>query len=667
MGAKRGGVLALAACMALSCTGVTTSVEEARGPTSNAVAMAPSGASAAAKATATVQGDRVVGTLAWADGCVIEETTTVTRTEVTKKTDRSTGVLLTVTGGVLVVGGVVGLAVLAPSMSSEAGSCDKKDADGKPVLDASGKPVQESCASNRTVTVGISIASLALGALLGGIGVLNLAPEPTVTKKELGKDDRVTKGTAKVACGKATGLAGTVVTVKLGGEGTFKGTVDESGTFTIELPPGGGAGASASGAITIGEIAAEAGKVLPAGTTVGTVDLSSYVANAKPNALLAAKKAADAHEFSGVVHGDQVMRDAFTMACTPSGKDVCNDGIDNDCDGEYDLGCGYESGSLQWTLAWSSDDDLDLHVIGPDGEDVSNTHRKGGASGLAMDLDCAGVGCAGGGHVENVFLPRDRKPGDGTFRVVVEMHHAMASGDDAGRVVKATLGGRIGGRTFRVPISLQAQDGVRVMLAMAVGKDGDKDSVADADDACSGESGPWSEVSSERGCPDRDHDGVADKADACPDEAGIRTAQAGTSGCPRKYGLARLTSLGIEINGTILFDTGKATILPASYALLKDVATVMKKEPEALKTILVAGHTDNQGERNANMKLSRDRARSVVDWLVKKESIDASRLKDQWFGPDRPEADNGTDAGRAKNRRVEFRVVDPPTRAVASW
>jgi outer membrane protein OmpA-like peptidoglycan-associated protein len=72
--------------------------------------------------------------------------------------------------------------------------------------------------------------------------------------------------------------------------------------------------------------------------------------------------------------------------------------------------------------------------------------------------------------------------------------------------------------------------------------------------------------------------------------------------------------------------------------------------------IEISGHTDNSGSPVINAKLSTDRAKAVVDYLVKK-GIDQSRLSHQGYGSDQPIADNATAAGKAKNRRVEFKVV----------
>src|SRR5512140_636500 len=99
------------------------------------------------------------------------------------------------------------------------------------------------------------------------------------------------------------------------------------------------------------------------------------------------------------------------------------------------------------------------------------------------------------------------------------------------------------------------------------------------------------------------------------------------------------------------FDTAKATIRPESRPVVDQIVALMKTN-SALK-IRVEGHTDNVGTPASNKALSEARARSVRDAVVG-QGIDATRLSAEGFGQDRPVADNRTEEGRAKNRRVEL-------------
>lgn len=101
----------------------------------------------------------------------------------------------------------------------------------------------------------------------------------------------------------------------------------------------------------------------------------------------------------------------------------------------------------------------------------------------------------------------------------------------------------------------------------------------------------------------------------------------------------------------ILFDTGKATIKSESGPLLNEVITLLKND-KSLK-LSVEGHTDNVGDKRANIELSKKRAGSVVKYLTS-NGIDSKRLKFDGKGDSMPVADNHSEDGRAKNRRVEL-------------
>jgi outer membrane protein OmpA-like peptidoglycan-associated protein len=102
----------------------------------------------------------------------------------------------------------------------------------------------------------------------------------------------------------------------------------------------------------------------------------------------------------------------------------------------------------------------------------------------------------------------------------------------------------------------------------------------------------------------------------------------------------------------IYFDTGKSVVKPESEPALTEIGKLMK-ENASLK-LHVVGHTDNVGDLASNMKLSQARAEAVVQALVTKYGVDAKRLKAAGVGPLSPAASNGTDEGKAKNRRVEL-------------
>jgi OmpA-OmpF porin, OOP family len=102
----------------------------------------------------------------------------------------------------------------------------------------------------------------------------------------------------------------------------------------------------------------------------------------------------------------------------------------------------------------------------------------------------------------------------------------------------------------------------------------------------------------------------------------------------------------------IYFDTGKSDVKPESDAALKEIAKLLSQESR-LK-LYVVGHTDSVGQLEANMKLSQARAEAVVKVLTTRHGVAAARLKAAGAGPIAPVASNGTEEGRAKNRRVEL-------------
>jgi OOP family OmpA-OmpF porin len=113
-----------------------------------------------------------------------------------------------------------------------------------------------------------------------------------------------------------------------------------------------------------------------------------------------------------------------------------------------------------------------------------------------------------------------------------------------------------------------------------------------------------------------------------------------------------LKSTGTIALHNILFDTGKATITPASAPAIAVIGELLKNEPAL--TIEIQGHTDNVGASAANLKLSQDRAAAVKAYVVQTLGLPAARMTTAGFGDTKPVGDNKTEAGRAENRRVEL-------------
>lgn len=183
--------------------------------------------------------------------------------------------------------------------------------------------------------------------------------------------------------------------------------------------------------------------------------------------------------------------------------------------------------------------------------------------------------------------------------------------------------------------------------------DNDGDGILDAQDQCPNERG----LPDRNGCPvyDRDNDGLTDDKDRCPDQPETPNAYMDEDGCPdTKPTRVEVTANQIVIKQRINFATGKTTILADSFAVLDDVAQVLKDYPNV--TIEIAGHTDNVGDDNANQRLSKARADAVFEYLVRR-GIAATRMQTMGYGETRPIDTNRTDEGRQNNRRVEFNIL----------
>ncbi len=183
-------------------------------------------------------------------------------------------------------------------------------------------------------------------------------------------------------------------------------------------------------------------------------------------------------------------------------------------------------------------------------------------------------------------------------------------------------------------------------------RDSDGDGIPDSEDACPTVPGIKSSDPTRNGCPgDRDGDGIRDDLDACPDVRGVPSRDPKKNGCPR----AQVIGGEIRILEQVEFATGTAAIQPSSDALLDEIAGIFKKFPDIAR-VEVQGHTDDQGNKGFNHVLSQQRAAAVQKALVTR-GIDAKRLVAKGYGSEKPIADNATDEGRTRNRRVQFVIL----------
>ena len=201
--------------------------------------------------------------------------------------------------------------------------------------------------------------------------------------------------------------------------------------------------------------------------------------------------------------------------------------------------------------------------------------------------------------------------------------------------------------------------------------DTDGDGVSDKDDACPTTAG----LAAFGGCPDTDGDGVEDRKDKCPNLAGAIAGEGcpdtdgdgvfnnidkcpdvsgavANKGCPeiKKEVIQKIALAAKGIN----FETGKAVITASSFKSLDDLVTLLNSYPGA--SVEIQGHTDNNGTPESNKTLSQDRANAVKRYLSA-GGVSEVRMTAIGYGQELPLADNKTEAGKTKNRRVDFKLV----------
>ena len=142
------------------------------------------------------------------------------------------------------------------------------------------------------------------------------------------------------------------------------------------------------------------------------------------------------------------------------------------------------------------------------------------------------------------------------------------------------------------------------------------------------------------GPPDGDKDGVGDAGDLCPHSAEGVAVDA--LGCAET---ARIVLRGVN------FKTDSDELTPESLSILDGVSSTLSQNPQI--RVMVAGHTDSDGDDAYNKDLSQRRAQSVVDYLTSR-GVEGNNMIAKGYGEEQPVADNDTPEGKAANRRVEL-------------
>jgi outer membrane protein OmpA-like peptidoglycan-associated protein len=189
--------------------------------------------------------------------------------------------------------------------------------------------------------------------------------------------------------------------------------------------------------------------------------------------------------------------------------------------------------------------------------------------------------------------------------------------------------------------------------------DKDADGIKDNDDLCPDQSGP----KKFNGCPDSDNDEIPDNFDRCPNEAGSLKHL----GCPDSVKLDETHVVPnpvdffdvppIELSSHMInFELGKYQLSPQTISLLNEVADSMVKYPKIV--VFISGHTDDLGGVVDNLLLSLSRAEAVKKYLMDK-GISKSNILLAGYGKQYPIVENNNDANRAKNRRIEMKLLLP--------
>ena len=183
--------------------------------------------------------------------------------------------------------------------------------------------------------------------------------------------------------------------------------------------------------------------------------------------------------------------------------------------------------------------------------------------------------------------------------------------------------------------------------------DNDQDGIEDKDDLSPNHAEDMDGFEDEDGAPDFDNDGdgILDVDDKCPMEPETMNGFEDEDGCPDKKPEIVFEKKAPIILDGVTFASGSAELTANAKNVLGKVVRTLNEYPEM--KLDINGYTDNTGSLNYNMKISKKRAESVINYLIN-QGIQTDRLTANGYGPENPITSNKTKEGRAKNRRIEF-------------
>ncbi len=186
--------------------------------------------------------------------------------------------------------------------------------------------------------------------------------------------------------------------------------------------------------------------------------------------------------------------------------------------------------------------------------------------------------------------------------------------------------------------------------------DRDGDGILDAEDHCPDEPEDRDDFEDADGCPDpdNDRDGILDADDLCPNDPENYNGTDDEDGCP-DVGVLDIGDGVVELFEQVHFEYDSAVILAESFALLDTIARALNANPQIV-FVEVQGHADDRGADDYNIRLTRDRAASVVVAL-RERGVDPARMRSAGYGWRCPAVPGRSDEARAANRRVEIKVL----------
>jgi len=193
--------------------------------------------------------------------------------------------------------------------------------------------------------------------------------------------------------------------------------------------------------------------------------------------------------------------------------------------------------------------------------------------------------------------------------------------------------------------------------------DNDSDGILDTDDLCPNDPEDADGFQDQDGCPDPDNDNdrILDVNDSCPNDPETYNGTEDEDGCPDR-GSVVIEDNSLIILDKIYFETDSAVIQSRSFPIIDAVAATLNGNPQ-ITLIEVQGHADERGDDNYNIRLTHDRAASVVEALVQR-GVARERLRSAGYGERCPVNPQHNQTAWEANRRVEFKIIatqDGPT------